>query len=196
MGRRPRPRQAGLYHLASHGSDTRRLFLADIDRTDFLDELAATCERFELGLVSYVLMSNHYHALLRVPEGALPRALQRLHTRFARAHNRRHGRSAHLFRAHAYAGEIESNEQLAATSRYLARNPVRVGLADAPLEWPWGSARAHAGLGQPRIPLTEADLQGAFGEGRDWRVRYFEYIVANEEKARVCGPFLSSGGRI
>ncbi|MGB2875566.1 MAG: transposase [Gaiellaceae bacterium] len=172
MARRPRVLVAGIYHLAAHGSDTRRLFLSDDDREDFLDRLALTCERFELSLIAYVLLGNHYHALLRIPDGRLSEALQRLHTEYSRWHNRRHRRSAHLFRAHPSTREIASDEQLVAASRYLALNPVEAGLAGDPLEWPWSSAGAHAGLEQPRIPLAENDLQGAYGGAADWRDNY------------------------
>jgi REP element-mobilizing transposase RayT len=176
VGRQPRILWAGIYHLAVHGSDTRRLFVGDDDREDFLLRLASACERFELALVSYVLLGNHYHALLRVPDARLSRALQHLHTEYSRSHNRLHGRSAHLFRAHPYVGEIASNDQLVTACRYLARNPVEAGLGSGPLEWPWSSARAHAGLEKPRVSLTESDLRGAFGEGHGWRERYREYI--------------------
>jgi REP element-mobilizing transposase RayT len=179
--------------VAGHASDTRQLFAADVDRAKFLGELAATCERLEIALVSYVLMMNHYHLLVRIPADRLSRALQRLHTRYARAHNRRYGRSAHLFRAHAYAGEIESNEQVVVAACYLARNPVRVGLVRNALAWRWGSARAHAGLERPHLPLTETDLEGAFGEGDDWRVRYRDYVTARDEKAPFPGPFEVAG---
>ena len=174
--RQPRKLEAGIFHLAAHSSDTRRLFLNDDDCKDFLAKLERTCERFELELISYVLMSNHYHALVRIPDGRLSRALQQLHTTYAREHNRRHGRSAHLFRAHPYIGEIESDEQLVTVSRYLARNPVESGLAQGPLNWPWGSAPVHAGRAKPRLRLAEADLEAAFGEGRDWREGYRQCI--------------------
>jgi putative transposase len=190
MPRRPRALHAGIYHVAAHSSDTRCLFLNDADRADFLTRLAQACERLELGLVSYVLMSNHYHALMRVPDARLSRALQHAHTSYARAHNHRHGRSAHLFRAHPHVGEIGSNEQLATAARYLARNPVTVGLTASPLEWQWSSAATHAGLARSSVPLAEADLEGAFGEGRDWRARYCHYVLAEDRgKALFPGPF-------
>jgi len=73
--RRPRRLYEGIYHLAARGSDTRYLFVGDRDREDFLDRLATTCERFELSLLSYVLMGTHYHTLLRIPDARLSRAL-------------------------------------------------------------------------------------------------------------------------
>jgi putative transposase len=175
---------AGIYHLAARGSDERYLFVSDRDREDFLELLAATWERFELALLSYVLMGSHYHALARIPDARLSQALQRLHTGYSRWHNRRHGRSAHLFRAHAMTREIGSDTQLVAACRYLALNPVEAGLVEDPLDWPWSSARAHAGLERPRIPLAETDLEAAFGGTGDWREGYRAQIsIAHDETA-------------
>ena len=182
MPRRPRSLYEGIYHLAARGSDTRYLFVSDRDREDFLDRLATTCERFELSLLSYVLMGSHYHALLRIPDARLSRALQRLHTEYSRWHNRRQGRSAHLFRAHAMTREIESDAQLVAAYRYLALNPVEAGLVENPLDWPWSSARAHAGLEQPQIPLAEGALRAAFGDDNNWRKRYSAQIDSTMKK--------------
>ena len=77
--------------------------------------------------------------------------------------------------------EITSDAQLVAACSYLARNPVAAGLVDAPLEWPWSSARAHARLERPRIPLAESDLRAAFGGGDDWRDRYRARIQIADE---------------
>ena len=127
-------------------------------------------------------MGTHYHALLRIPDARLSPALQRLHTDYSRQHNRRHDRSAHLFRAHPLTREVASDEQLLAACRYLALNPVEAKLASDPLDWPWSSAHAHAGLEKPRIPLAEGDLRAAFGASEHWRRRYREHIAAREEE--------------
>jgi REP element-mobilizing transposase RayT len=178
MPRRTRSFAEGIYHIGAHASDCRLLFLNDEDRNDFLERLAAIWRQFELELLSYVLLGNHYHTLLRIPDGRVSRALQRLHTEYSRHHNRRHRRSAHLFRAHPFAREIESDDDLVNACRYLARNPVKANLVTDPLDWPWGSARAHAGLEPPRIPLVEASLRAAFGDNSTWRDRFSAHIRA------------------
>ena len=185
MPRPPRNLFGGIYHLAAHGSDTRHLFLRDEDREEFLERLAAIWAYFELPLLSYVLMGSHYHAVVRIPDARLSQALHHLHTDYSRWHNRRHGRSAHLFRAHALTRRITSDRQLIAACRYLARNPVVAGLVTDPLEWPWSSARAHAGLERPRIPLAESDLRAAFGDTDDWRERYRTTVEPDDEGSRA-----------
>lgn len=176
--RRQRLFEAGIYHLAARGSDNRFLFLGRDDREDFLDRLGRACARFELGLISYVLMGSHYHALLRVPGACLSRALRHLHTEYSRHHNRRHRRSGHLFRAHPTIREIDSDEHLLTAARYLALNPVVASLVRDPFDWPWSSARAHAGLDSTGIALAEGDLEAAFGgEAPSWRSRYRDFVV-------------------
>ena len=176
MPRPPRHFGAGIYHIGSHGSDTRDLFVTDDDRRDFLAQLAFAVWPLGLDLLTYVLLSNHYHALVRTPDERLSKALQLLHGTYSRHHNRVHGRSAHLFRAHCFARLVTTNEDLLTVYRYLALNPVEAGLVRDPLDWPWGSARVHAGLETPAIPLDERTLQGALDDDPQWRRRYRRLI--------------------
>ena len=176
MARRPRAFVEGLYHLASHASDTRHLFLSDRERTTFLERLELLLERFELRLVAYILMGTHYHLVLFTPDARISSALQQLHGWYSRWHNRRRGRGAHLFRAHPLAREIESDADLVGVCRYLAYNPVEAGLAAHPLAWRWSSASASAGLCQSPVPLDEGPLRAAFGESPDWRRRYRAFL--------------------
>ena len=184
MPRPPRAFVEGIYHLSSHASDTRSLFLSGEDRTSFLDRLALVIERFELRLVEYALLSNHYHLVLGTPGGRISSALQQLHAWYSRAHNLRHGRRAHLFLAHFFARELKSDEDLLVTCRYVAHNPVAAGLCDDPFAWPWSSAAACAGLGDPPIPLDSGPLRAALGDNDDWRRRYREFVAADGDGRR------------
>jgi hypothetical protein len=56
MARSLRNFEAGIYHVAAHGSDTRLLFLCDPDRTDFLERLGYTLWQRGIDLLAYVLM--------------------------------------------------------------------------------------------------------------------------------------------
>jgi putative transposase len=166
----------GIYHLASHASDARHLFLSADDWTSFLGRFALVIERFNLSLIAYALLSNHYHAVVATPGGQVSSALQQLHTWYSRTHNRRHERSAHLFRAHYFAREVRSDADLLVTCRYVAQNPVAAGLASDPFSWRWSSAAASAGLVESAIPLDPGPLRAALGDGGDWQRRYRRFI--------------------
>ncbi len=177
MGRQPRLYAHGIYHVAGHGSDDRILFRDDVDRRTFLEHLERTFVPLGLGIVSYVLMTNHHHLLVATPDGRIARGLHDLHGGYARIHNRRHGRTAHLFRAHPLARRLEDNDDLVGTDRYVASNPVDAGLVLTAFDWPWSSAAAHAGLSAARIALDEAPLRGAYENAARWRHHYYDYVA-------------------
>jgi putative transposase len=193
MPRQPRAFVEGVYHLASHGSDIRHLFLTPDDRTTFLDRLALVAERFSLRLVAYALLGNHYHLVLATPGGRVSSALQQLHSWYSRKHNRGHGRSAHLFRAHFFARELTSDADLLVACRYVAHNPVAAGLCSDPFSWPWSSTAASAGLAEPAIPLDPGPLKAALGDSIDWHRRYRQFVEdtapIENRKAPFPGPF-------
>lgn len=134
--------------------------------------------------MSFVLKTNHHHLLVDTPDARIERGLHRLHGGYAREHNIRHGRTAHLFRAHPLARRIEDNDDLIWTDRYIARNPVQAGMVLDPFDWPWGSAAAHAGIAPVAIALHEHPLRGAYEDTANWRRRYHDYVSGTDESHR------------
>ena len=57
--------KGALYHLLSRGNEHGDIFVDDYDRKCFSDVIEKMSERFEIDVFAYVLMSNHYHVLLR-----------------------------------------------------------------------------------------------------------------------------------
>jgi REP element-mobilizing transposase RayT len=48
----------------------------DRDRNVFIDYLRELSERFDKGIIAYVLMGNHYHLLLKTNTANLSKAMQ------------------------------------------------------------------------------------------------------------------------
>jgi putative transposase len=138
VARRPREFAAGVYHVAAHGSSHRRIFLDDSDRRSFLDLLNIVWAQLGLELISYVLMTNHYHSLTWIPDKRLSTALKMLHGQYSARHNKRHRDSVHLFRAHCFARRLGDDGDLLSSEHYLAHNPVKAGIVLKPVDWPMG----------------------------------------------------------
>lgn len=176
-----RPRDfvpGGIYHVSSHGSDQRPLFVFDDDRIAFLDRLWKAADRHELGCIAYCLMGTHYHLIVQVPDARISKALQELHGGYARHFNLVHGRTAHLFRHRFFARLVDTDSYLLTVCRYLAHNPVLAGMCGRPADWPWSSHRATAGLVSAGSHLRETALREAFEGGRHWRARYRDFVDA------------------
>ena len=69
----------------------------DKDRLLFIDTVGEVSDRFCVDVFAFVLMSNHYHILLRTNQANPSKAMQWLGVTYTRRFNTRHGRSGHLF---------------------------------------------------------------------------------------------------
>ncbi|MGD0166870.1 MAG: transposase [Gaiellaceae bacterium] len=187
----PYPRRVfepeGIYHVASRGSDRRPIFWSDADRELFLDQLEKTVERFQLPCIAYCLMGNHYHLIVQTPDERLSKTMQELNRDYSRRFNFVHKRSAHLFRNRFMAQLIDSDSYLLTACRYVAHNPVRVGLCETPLGWKWSSYQASAGFDPAPKFLDEQLLRAAIGGDTRWRRRYREFVEVDAEVVPPSG---------
>ena len=122
----------GWYHVMSRGHRRSDLFLDDADRRRFLGLLAQLPERFGVELHAFVLMDNHYHAVLRTPAPNLSHALRWLHVSYSLGFNRAHRQCGAVFAGRFKAVVIQDESGVTEVARYVHLNPVRVGA------WGWG----------------------------------------------------------
>ena len=83
-------------------------------------------------LISFVLLSNHFHLLVRTPRADLARGMQRLLSAHAVYFAARHRRPGQVFQGRDKAVLIEDKSFYWTVSRYIHLNPVRAGLVEAP----------------------------------------------------------------
>jgi REP-associated tyrosine transposase len=161
--RKPRDQRAGYHHVVTRGNNKQTIFLSDKDRWAFLVLLDRVATRCNWQLLTYCLMRNHYHLVLRVLDDALAKGMRDLNGIYALYFNSEHGRINHLFGRRYWSELTETEAHLKNAIRYVIQNPRRAGAA-GPLEThPWTSYRASIGdtFGPARFARDE--LLGLFG---------------------------------
>lgn len=118
-----------LYHVTSRGNGRQDIFLDDRDRRRFLDQLRENLSTYGVVLYAYVLMSNHYHLLVRTPRANLARFMQRLNSSYALYFRYRHKKPGHAFQGRYIAKVVGGDDYLRALTRYIHLNPVRTEAA-------------------------------------------------------------------
>lgn len=180
MPPKPRDAAAGLFHVYTHCVwAAPALYRDDTDRSEFLRSLARVTRKTGWTCLAYCLMSSHYHLIVRVEGGSLPRAMHRLNLAYALHHNRRHGLRGHVQFERYGARRLHDHFELAIAFAYLANNPVKAGLCSAQAEWPWSSYAATVGLAPPASFVDSRELLRGFeATGIDPRIALRIYVEA------------------
>ena len=118
--------KGGWYHVVNRGINRGVIFEDDRDREHFLKLLEAVSSRQGLEVHGFVLMENHYHLILHLPEGNLSRGMQWLNVSYSIWFNRRYGRVGPLFQGRYKSVPVEGGGWLYQLSQYVHLNPVRV----------------------------------------------------------------------
>lgn len=126
MSRPPRIEfENALYHVTSRGNGRQILFHTDEDRQRFLTQLQDNLESYGVVLSAWVLMTNHFHLVVKTPRGNLSRFMQRLNSSFSLYYRYKHGKPGHVLGGRYKARAIEEDEYLLAVTRYVHLNPVK-----------------------------------------------------------------------
>jgi len=150
--------------VTQRGNRRQTTFFRAFDYELYRQLLAEQCQRLSVAIWAYCLLPNHVH-LIAVPPaaGSLARGVGEAHRRYTTIVNRREGWTGCLWQGR-FASFAMDEPHLYAATRYVLMNPVRAGLADRAVDWPYSSARAHLGLGEDDL----VDVGGLAGRISDW----------------------------
>jgi len=145
-GRVPRrPRKSlpdrSIYQVTVRGVNRSAIVFDEIDRGGLHELVLRTEKRFGWIYDAYCLMTTHFHLVLPANLASLSSGMHWLNGIWAQRINRRYGRTGHLFENRFSAWAIRDEEHWRETCRYVLENPVRAGLCESALDWPWSGGR-------------------------------------------------------
>jgi hypothetical protein len=143
-------RPGALHHVINRGSGQDPIFATEEDVGRFLSLLAFVTREGLLQVLSYAVLSTHFHLVVNSPAGRLSEALHRVGSLYALWFNRTRDLRGHTFEARFFSRLIEDEIDLAGTVTYVDGNPVAAGMAASPEQYAHGSARFYLGAPSPR----------------------------------------------
>jgi len=168
----------GYFHIYNRGVEKRLIFL---DRSDYqaftdiihyylnltlqppTDALARTGLKYagiyyqHLTLISYCLMPNHFHLLLKqITPGTIPKFIHRISTTYSMYFNHRYHRVGPLFQNRFQAKPIETESYLLYLSKYIHLNPKdlpRISSHPQLARYKWSSYHLYLHPHSPKKPI-------------------------------------------
>ena len=198
MPRQPRLDTPGaLHHIIGRGIERTKIFRKEEDRIDFINRLADLCGEGSIIVYAWVLMSNHYHLLVRTGKKPISDSMRRLLTGYVVNFNRRHKRYGHLFQNRYKSIICEDDPYLLELTRYVHLNPLRAGIVDSMKglkRYKWTGHSVIMGKAKSDWQDVETVL-AYFGRRRkEAIVKYEEFIRKGIGEGRR--PELTGGGLI
>lgn len=186
MPRAARSTEAGMvYHVLNRGNGRMRVFHKAGDYEAFERVLAEGLERYPVELLTYCLMPNHWHLVVRPnTDEALGRWMGWVGvTHVRRYHEHYHTRGG----GHVYQGRFKSfpvveDDYFLALCRYVEANALRAALVERAEDWRWcGLWRRQNGAEE--LPLSAWPLE----RSRNW-VAWVNRGLKDEqlEEIRTC----------
>lgn len=179
------------YHVINRANGRLSIFENKRDYRLFEEILEETKELFEIDLLAYVLMPNHWHLVLSPrKDGEMGLFMHRLtnsHTRKFHAVTKTNG-AGHLYQGRYKSFLVDTDKYILSLIKYVERNPVRAKLAKRAEGWIWGSAyRRIWGLPKQRKLLSELPVPLS--------KNYLDWLAAeeNENSLRAIRRSLSKG---
>ena len=131
------------YHVMDRGAGRHPIYLVDDDYEMFFEVVKETSRFFDIRLICFCLMPNHYHLLIQTPKANLSRAMRHLNGVYTQRFNRYHKKDGPLFRGRYKAILVQEDSYLTHLIRYIHLNPVQANLTDDLSKYPWTSHRQY-----------------------------------------------------
>ena len=127
--------QDACYHVTCRGNARQSIFLSDHDRKRFLEILERSLQVYQVHLLAFVLMTNHFHMIVKTPQANLQDFIRHFNISYTGYFNKVHNRSGHLYQGRYKSFLVDADSYLLQVSRYLHLNPIHISrLKDASLE--------------------------------------------------------------
>jgi len=147
----------------NRGARRQPVFLDDRCCVYFLSLLEEAVLRFEIVVVAYALMPNHFHLMVRTPRANLGATMRYVLSRYGLWLNRTRGWDGSVFRGRYKNRVVADDDYWRYLLAYIHLNPVRGRLVMRPNEANWTSHGAYVGRDEIPAWLDVRELVDLFG---------------------------------
>jgi len=110
--------------VTCRGNAGQDIFLNNPDRLFFIELLGRSGEIYQIEILAFVLMNNHFHLIVKTPLANLQEFMRHFNISYTAYFNKKHGRAGHLYQGRYRSFIIDADSYLLEVSRYVHLNPV------------------------------------------------------------------------
>lgn len=140
MPRKPRVQDTGMiHHVIVRGNNSQDIFLEDNDYIRYLHILHRYKNRFKFKILTYCMMKNHIHLLLKQSEIDLSKFMAGLQQSYTQYFNCKYNETGHVFEQRFKSFPCSDEAYYLSLIAYINNNPKKAGLVKDAHEYRWSS---------------------------------------------------------
>jgi len=128
------------HHLMNRGHGGENIFASDSLKKSYLQILEEAGKVFLVPIHAYCIMDNHFHLVAQNAGGQLSRFMKVVHTRYGLLYRHQVGGKGYVFQDRFKSTVIQDDTYMLQAVLYVLNNPVRAGVVQTPMDYPWSSA--------------------------------------------------------
>lgn len=175
------------YHVYNRGHRKLEIFLQSRDYERFLERIKEYKKKYQIALVAFCLMPNHFHFLLKQNAlGSISSFMSDLCNSHSRFYNTKYEAVGSLFQGRFKAKRVDKDEYLIHLSRYIHLNPVglfnftnRKMMTDYILSYRWSSLPIYLSSKSSEI-VDPSPILGYFSKENPI-ADYKKFVIAQME---------------
>lgn len=170
--------QGGYYHIYNRGASRGSIFFSEENYLHCLKLMKKYLEHYNISLIVYCLMPNHYHFILRQDsEKSISFFMRDIFNAYVQAVNIQQSRSGALFEGRFKHIHIDKNEYVLHLCRYIHLNPVNANLISSPADWKFSNYLDW--IGKRNGQLTDIDFMK---DNFNTCVNYRKFVMEYQEE--------------
>ena len=148
----------GYYHVSSHGLEKNDIFKSRQDFVQGMNDIALCVLGYDVCVLAFCLMSNHFHFVLYGTLEECQRFAQEYKRRCAMRMRIACGEVQGMKEVEMSINQIDSQEYLENVIAYVLRNPIAAGILIMPYHYMWSSISLYFRGGHSSIGTKLNDL--------------------------------------
>jgi len=134
-------------HVYNRGVNKEEIFKDDEDYLFYLKRLREYKDKFNINVICYNLIPNHYHYILeQLGDFPIVNLMRSLHTSYGQYFNKKYKRVGPLFQDRFKQIVLEDNDKMLYLSAYINANAKIHGIIDEAKDYKWCSYSDYLGL--------------------------------------------------
>lgn len=157
MARKPTILQSEFPYNVSARCINREWFsihMADVWKI-FCDQLFFIHHAYNIQIHAFVLMANHFHLIITTPEANISAAMKWFMQETSKALVRSGNRINRTYGDRYFKCVMESHHYYLNAYKYLYHNPIKAGICDSVLDYPYSSLQGLLGNQRQSFPIIE-----------------------------------------